>query len=186
MGKKKNKKQLLEKAIRRRKILLAVTGALFLVALVPFVHYLIFCCAEADASSYVYAPFLKAMMKKNFAYFVFLFCLLWGGIVACVKLVGFEIFRSWMILCFAVFFCAVFVYGFVTLRYHYLDFSREDPVVFEGDFEKDRSLRDFVFLDDGTRLWNIREKTALAPGEYSGTVVYSKRTKYILDIDLTD
>ena len=185
MGQKKNKKQLLAKTIRRRKILLAVAAAVFLVALVLFVLCYIFLCSRADASSYVYAPFLKSMMKKNFAYFVFMFCLIWGGIVVCVRLVGFEFFRSWMILCFAVFLCAVFVYGFVTLRYHYLDFSREDPVVFEGDFEKDRG-RYFVFLDDGTRLWNVWEKTALKKGEYSGTVVYSKRTKYILDIDLTD
>ena len=183
MGKKKNKKELLRKAIRRRKILLAVTVALFLIAMVPFVHYLIFCCSKADESSYVYAPFLKYRMKMWFAFCLFMFCLIWGGIIACVKLLGFEFFVTWGMICLALFLCAVFVIGFVAFRLHYLDFTMEDCVVYQGDFKKDH-VRDFVFLGDGTRLWNLRNQTYLEIGDYSGTVVYSKRTKYVLAIEL--
>ena len=185
MGKKKNKKELLRKAIRRRKILLAVTAAVFLIAMVPFVHYLIFCCSKADESSYVYAPFLKYRMKMWFAFCLFMFCLIWGGIIACVKLVGFEFFETWGMLCLALFLCAVFVIGFVAFRLHYLDFTKEDSVVYQGEFEKTSHDHGyFVFLGDGTRLWNLREETALKEGNYSGTVVYSKRTKYVLAIEL--
>ena len=184
MAKKKNKKLLLQKAIRRRKIVLGIFAAISLVVLILFSVLLISYCSKADDSAYVYAAFFKDRMIRHGIYCMIIFCVVWVGIFVCIKFSsGFEFFKTWMILLFALLVCGLFIYGFVHLRNQYLDLSREDHVVFQGEFEKTRD-RDFVFLDDGTRLWNVREKTSLQEGEYTGTVVYSKRTKYILDIEI--
>ena len=185
--KKKNKKTLLKKVIRKRKIVFGVFAVVSLTILTTFLVFMIICFSKANDSTYIYAAVLKRMMVLNCCICLFCFCLVWGGCIACLKIGGFEFFEFWVVLLLALAVCGCFAYGFGTMRNHYLDLSKEDCVIYQGSFEKDAELKavyDFIYLDDGTRLENIREKTALKKGKYTGTIVYSKRTKYILDVDL--
>lgn len=91
-----------------------------------------------------------------------------------------DCIENWMIIVWTIF----IIIGLIWLQYQFQAFSKDiqigDYIVYNGDFEKD-STRGFIFLADGssTRIYNTND-TFLEPGHYSGEVVYSKRTKYVL------
>ena len=97
-----------------------------------------------------------------------------------------EIIDNWMIIVWFSF-CIVFAFYLIaTISIHYMDMKNEDYMMYTGEFEKDHT-RDFVFLNDEncTRLINPNE-TFLETGHYSGTIVYSKRSKYVLSYSLNN
>ena len=65
MAKKKNKKLLLQKAIRRRKIVFGVFAVVSLTLLTTFLVFMIICFSKANDSTYIYAAVLKHMMVLN-------------------------------------------------------------------------------------------------------------------------
>lgn len=97
-----------------------------------------------------------------------------------------AIVENWMIIVWFSF-CIVFAFYIIaTISIHYMDMKNEDYMMYTGEFEKDHT-RDFVFLNDEncTRLTN-RNETFLETGHYSGTIVYSKRSKYVLSYSLNN
>ncbi len=79
----------------------------------------------------------------------------------------------------------VAVYLIATISIHYMDMKNEDYMTYTGEFEKDHSSY-FVFLNDGKSTRLINRETFLEIGHYSGTIVYSKRSKYVLSYSLND
>lgn len=102
------------------------------------------------------------------------------------KIMDSEVIDNWMIVVWFSFCIAFAAYIIATISIHYMDMKNEDYMVYTGGFEKDYT-RDFVFLNDekSTRLTN-RNATFLQTGHYSGTIVYSKRSKYVLSYSLNN
>lgn len=102
------------------------------------------------------------------------------------KIMDSQVIDNWMIIVWFSF-CIVFaVYIIATISIHYMDMKNEDYMIYVGEFEKDHG-REFVFLNDdkSTRLIN-RSETFLEKGYYSGTIVYAKRSKYVLSYSLNN
>ncbi len=102
------------------------------------------------------------------------------------KIMDSQVIDNWMIIVWVSFCIAFAVYIIATISIHYMDMKNEDFMIYTGEFEKDHT-RDFVFLNDdkSTRLKN-RNETFLETGNYSGTIVYSKRSKYVLSYSLNN
>ena len=100
------------------------------------------------------------------------------------KKFDYECIENWMIIVWTIFIVA----GLIWLQYQIQIFKKDiqngDYVVYSGNFEKSVT-KGFVFLEDdlSTRLHNTND-TFLEPGYYSGEIVYSRRTKYILSYAL--
>lgn len=131
-------------------------------------------------SSYQYSNFLSNKFIWSCAsIFILLFIFMLTGLVFFLKF-DHDCIENWMIFVWIVF----IIVGFIWLQYQFYifneDIQNEDFVVYEGEFEKD-TTRGFIFLADNssTRIYNTNE-TFLEAGQYSGKLVYSKRTKYVL------
>lgn len=170
---KKNKKMIIFRIIETIPLLL----------LILFLFLFVFCLSKVDKSSYEYADFLKGRMVLSCSIFASMLFLFWIVSAVSFKKAGIQLIRYWIILVWLLFVCFAFFYGFSMLQKQYLDISKEDFVVYEGEFEKDQT-RSFIFLKDGkkTRLENVKNQTFIEKGQYKGRIIYSKRTKYVLDI----
>ena len=131
-------------------------------------------------SSYQYSNFLSNIFVWSCtSIFVLLLIFMLAGFVFFLKF-DHDCIENWMIFVWIAFIIASFIW----LQYQFYifneDIQNEDFVVYEGEFEKD-TTRGFIFLDDNssTRIYNTDE-TFLEAGRYSGKLVYSKRTKYVL------
>lgn len=103
-----------------------------------------------------------------------------------LKVMNSEVIDNWMIIVWFSF-CIVFaIYVIITISVHYMDIKNDDYITYTGEFKKDHT-REFVFLNDenSTRLKN-RNETFLETGNYSGKIVYSKRSKYVLSYSLNN
>lgn len=154
-------------------IMFAILWTIFLIQFVTIIF-------RSQKSTYEYANFLtnKFLWSCGMMFVIFtIFMVI--GIVLFVKF-GSDIIETWMIVVWTIFIIA----GFAWIQYQFQAFDKdiqnEDCIVYNGDFEKDSS-RGFVFLEDATRtrVYNTNE-TFLKSGHYSGRIVYSKRTKYVL------
>ena len=135
-------------------------------------------------TDYIYADFLKMRMWLSCGAIIvigMLFVLF--GAVLFRKKHG-DIVEGWMIIAWFIFAMMAVTYAGVTTLIHYADIKNEDFLVYTGKFEKDQT-REFIFLNDenSTRLTNTNA-TFLNTGSYSGKVVYSRRTKYVLRYSL--
>lgn len=154
----------------------------FLVAAVVFMITTL----STETAEYTYAAFIKKQMCTScipLMIFGLLFSLF--GLFFFKKM-GSEVIENWMIIVWFSY-CIIFViYIIATVSIHYMDIKNEDYITYTGEFEKDHT-RDFVFLDDenSTRL-NNRNETFLESGHYSGTIIYSQRTKYVLSYSLNN
>ena len=155
-------------------------------SLLAIVVALLLMAVSFRTSEYMYATFIKKQLC--------VFCIpmiVLGSLFSLVGLIFFktmdsEVVDNWMIILWLSF-CIVFaVYIVGTISIHYMDIKNEDYMIYTGEFEKDHT-RDFVFLNDdkSTRLKN-RNETFLETGLYSGTIVYSKRSKYVLNYSLNN
>lgn len=66
----------------------------------------------------------------------------------------------------------------------WVDYSRKDYIVYEGEFECfSGGKNSYILLDDGTKLDG---RCGLSSGEYYGRIVYSRRTRRALGTDAND
>ena len=157
-------------------IMFAILWTFFLIQFITII-------VRSQKSVYEYANFLTNKFLGSCGMMFLLFTIFMViGIVLIVLFVKFgsDIIEIWMIVVWTIFIIA----GFAWIQYQFQAFDKdiqnEDCIVYIGDFEKDSS-RGFVFLEDATRtrVYNTNE-TFLKPGHYSGRIIYSKRTKYVL------
>ena len=153
-----------------------ILAALWIFLAIEFVILLIL----FQKSSYQYSNFLSNRFTWSCAsIFILLLIFMLAGLVFFLKFDS-DCIENWMIFIWIAF----IIVGCIWLQYQFYNFSEDiqngDFVVYEGEFEKD-ATRGFVFLADNssTRVYNTNE-TFLEPGQYSGKLVYSKRTKYVL------
>ncbi len=155
-------------------VLLAVVLVFYIVSIVLLAAV---CQLKSD---YLYAEFIKSsMLRKCIVMIVFGFVILAIWLVF-NKIIGSDNIDNWMVIMFVVFSICLAGYNIGTIAMHYADIKNEDHIEYVGEFEKD-SGREFIFLSDvkNTRLMNT-STTFLEAGQYSGTIVYTKRCKYVL------
>ena len=139
---------------------------------------------ELRNSSHEYSKFLvERFLGACGGMFALLTVFMLAGIIFFTKF-DHECIENWMIIVWTIF----IIVGSFWVQYQsqafYQDIQNNDYIVYNGTFEKE-STRGFVFLGDAssTRIYNTNE-TYLEPGCYSGEIVYSKRTKYVLSYEL--
>ena len=169
--------------MKKKVILFRITTIISLILLMLYLFLCLFYLHKVSRSEYIYAGFLKSRMILSCSIFTSLLFLFWVVCVILVKKREVAFLNYWIIVIWILFICLVFTYGFSLLQKQYLDVSKEDYVVYEGEFEKDHT-RSFLFLRDEkrTRLENVRNETFIEKGQYKGHIIYSKRTKYVLEI----
>lgn len=73
---------------------------------------------------------------------------------------------------------------FILVISGWVDYSRKDYIVYEGEFECfSGGKNSYILLDDGTRLDG---RCGLSTGEYYGRIVYPRRTRRSLGTDAND
>ena len=175
------KKQITKKNVNSEtlSILAAILFGIMVVVVV-----LLLATVSFKTSEYTYAAFIKKQLYASCIPMIVLGILfsLFGLIF--FKIIDSKVIENWMIVVWFSLCIAFAFYTIATISIHYIDIKNEDYMVYTGEFEKDRT-KDFVFLDDedSTRLKN-RNETFLETGYYSGTIVYSKRSKYVLSYSL--
>ena len=157
-----------------------------LFSLMAVVVVLLLTAVSFKTSEYTYTAFIKKQLCVSCIPMIVLGLLfsLFGLIF--FKIMDSEVVDNWMIIVWFSFCIAFAVYLIATISIHYMDMKNEDYMIYTGEFEKDHT-REFVFLNDekSTRLKN-RNETFLETGHYSGTIVYSKRSKYVLSYSLNN
>ncbi len=137
--------------------------------------------AFQNDSDYKYITFIKSQLLFSCVPMIVLglIFLIFGLLF--FKKMDRESIDNWMVIAWFTFSIVFSMYISWTISMFYLDIKNEDPVTYQGQFEKDYT-RDFVFLSDEktTRLRNTSQ-TFLQKGQYVGTVIYSKRSKCVLD-----
>ena len=143
----------------------------------------LFIVFKNSGSNYEYSEFIKARMLLSCgtALGLELLFLIFGIIF--FKKTGFDVIQRWMLIVWFVYIIVILGYGLLELGKHYQDITNGDYITYVGEFEKDHT-REFVFLDKrAVRLINTNS-TFLNQGKYSGEIIYSKRTKYVLKVSL--
>lgn len=157
-----------------------------LFVLIAIVVALLLMSVSFKPSEYTYTAFIKKQLYVSCIPMIVLVLLfsLFGLIF--FKIMDSKLIDSWMIILWLSVCIAFVVYIIATISIHYMDMKFEDCMIYTGEFEKDHT-RDFIFLNDkkSTRLKN-RNETFLKTGHYSGTIVYTKRTKYVLSYSLNN
>lgn len=155
-----------------------------LFSLITVILVLLLTAVSFKTSEYSYTAFIKKQLYVSCVPMIVLGLLfsLFGLIF--FKIMDSDIISNWMIIVWFSICMAFAVYIIATISIHYIDMKNEDYIMYIGEFEKDHT-RDFIFLNDdsSTRLKN-RNETFLDTGYYSGTIVYSKRSKYVLSYSL--
>lgn len=160
-------------------ILTAVMFGLMVVLAVSLLMTVLF-----TSPKYTYTAFIKQQLCVSCIPLIVLGLLfsLFGLIF--FKKTDSDVVSNWMVVVWFVFVLVLAVYIASTMSGHYMDMKKADHITYTGSFEKDHT-RDFIFLDDeNTTRLNNRNETFLEPGYYSGTIVYSKRCKYVLSYSL--
>lgn len=146
----------------------------------------LFMALFSKTSAHTYTAFIKNQLCVSCIPMIVLWLLFSLFGLLFFKTMDSEIIDNWMIIVWFSFCIVLAFYIIATISIHYLDMKNEDYMIYTGEFEKDHT-RDFVFLNDKncTRLKN-RNETFLETGHYSGTIVYSKRSKYVLSYSLNN
>lgn len=147
---------------------------------------LLFMVVFLKMSEYTYTAFIKRQLYVSCIPMIVLGLIISIFGLCFFKKIDSDVIDNWMIIVWFSLSIAFVVYIFVTISIHYVDIKNEDYVIYTGEFEKDQT-REFIFLndEDSTRLKN-RNETFLDTGHYSGIIVYSKRSKYVLSYSLNN
>ena len=177
MGRKKRKKHFQKPKIINSKYfyLLVVIACIFIVAdIVVLYHF------SNKSSEYIYADFIRIQMTLEVVPIIITeVSFLIAVLVFFKKMDADCILDSIVIIAFG-FLIITGVASIEITSMYYKDIAQEDYVTYVGEFEKDHT-RDQLYLNDKkSRCLKNADKTFLQKGEYSGTVLYSKRSKLVL------
>ena len=160
-----------------------LAGSVFVLLIVEIAFLII--TEFVDNAENVYSDYLKRMLLRVCIPLVFFELIVFlTSLFLFHRFKDSRIIEGWMMIVLFLWLIVFSLFIIGETANHYFDIKQNDPIVYLGDFEKGQT-RVFVFLYDEkhTRINNTHD--LIEKGVYSGMVLYSKRTKYLLKYQLT-